>query len=337
MNWRHTLISSAITLLVTLVAGLLVYYLTRQPPPLPPAEKIVYRVNTSATFGKDPEKITFLTIRVENIGNKAAHNVRIVDAFPNVYEIQNKQIEISSGVASNLIDDFSQHKIDIVAPNLVPNEYISVSLLVKGPSGLTPSINVRSDDSVGTEAPTSLQAFAPEQDKTDHRKSVISTALASIIFLGSMFYFVLRFGGASSWSGGLSAASRNNVAFVYIRQGLIDEARQILSAVISESGGDPITLANLGVTLGLHGDTEAAQKLLSGAEWWAGSTQWINRHAKAVLAYDRATLLVHYGDIAGAMEQLKKAFSMSRRQIRRYCNLSIYIKKREKLMRNFVT
>jgi hypothetical protein len=78
-----------------------------------------------------------------------------------MYEIQNKQIEMSSGPVSNLIDNSSQHKIDVVTPNLVPNEYISISLLVKGPSGLTPSVNVRSDDTVGTAAPNSLQPIAP--------------------------------------------------------------------------------------------------------------------------------------------------------------------------------
>src|SRR5690242_14357212 len=105
MNWRYTLISSGITLVVTLIAGLLVYYLTKEPPSLSPAEQIVYRINTSATFGSDPDKITFFTIRVENIGNEAAHNVRIVGSFSNRHTIQNKQIELSSGLASNLTDN----------------------------------------------------------------------------------------------------------------------------------------------------------------------------------------------------------------------------------------
>jgi len=320
MNWRHTLISSGITLIVTLAAGLLVYYLTKEPPPLLPSEQIIYRVNTSATFGTDQDKITFLTIRVENTGNKAAHNVRIVDIFSDRYIIQSKQIELSSGPASNVIDNSSEHKVDIVMPILVPNEYAAISLLIRGPSGLEPNVNVRSDESVGKMATNSLQPIANEIN-ADKQKAIISAVtgvlfgLVGLVITGALLARIRRGG-----------ASRNNTAFVYLQQGLTEEARELLSAAIADGDGEAVTVANLGAALGLQGDVEGARKRFLIAEWWAAPGRWTNRHARAVIAYDQATLLIHNSDLAGAMEELRKAFSLSRRQIGRYCDLSIYMK-----------
>jgi hypothetical protein len=138
-------------------------------------ERLVYTVQTSATFGSEPDKITFLTIRVENTGGKSAHNLRTVADLGHDVTIQSKQITLSSGAATPITDNSSGANVDILVPDLVPTEAMVISLLVKGSGHVSPTIDVKSTESVGKKASASLQVANTASDKNHQYLSLLKS------------------------------------------------------------------------------------------------------------------------------------------------------------------
>jgi len=129
MNWRDTLIGALVTLCITIIAGLILYYATRESSP---AEKLVYRIDTSGTFGADQNKLTFLTIHIQNTGNKAAKNVKLVTTVEPGFSIESKQITFSVGQVADYQDTSSGNTLNITVPSFLPTEATDISLLVRG-------------------------------------------------------------------------------------------------------------------------------------------------------------------------------------------------------------
>jgi hypothetical protein len=64
---------------------------------------------------------------------------------------------------------------------------------------------------------------------------------------------------------------------------------------------------------------DEAERLFKSAEWWARTA-----HAKAVIAYDRATLLASQHRYEPAKAKLREAAALSRRSVAHYFQLSAY-------------
>lgn len=160
MNWRDTLVGAGITLVVTILAGVVVWFLTAEPKTSPSAERLLYSATTSGTFGSDKDSLTFLNLRVSNVGNKPAVNIHVFAKFPSEARIQNKRISISSQPDAAIADHSDSTTLNLDISRLLPNEDATISLLVKGPASQTPTIAIHSDESVAQIAPTSLAAPA---------------------------------------------------------------------------------------------------------------------------------------------------------------------------------
>jgi hypothetical protein len=313
VNWRSLFLNGIVTLVITVAAGLVVYYLTKEPAPA--SERLLYTLNASATFGTEQDRITFLTISVQNVGRKPARDVRVVANFPQNTLIQDRRVIVSTGPASTIRDDSSPTQLAVSIPNLVPNESAEISLLVKGPEGSRPDLGIKSEDSVGIPVP------APSLAEKKGISKIQRIAIGISITLLLLFQFVWLRSNISSVARIFpTSRSLNNIAFIYLQQGLADRALQLLTTEISTKGADAISLANYGLALGLQGDQDLAAKHLDSASWWANT-----KHEKAVVEYNRAILEVRKNDLAAAKAHLRKAFSLSRREITRYCELSVHI------------
>lgn len=325
MNWRDTLIGSGITLIVTILAGLFIYYFTKEPVAPAAQEHIVYSVETSASFGVNPDAISFFTISVKNIGSRAAHNVRVIGTFPHGYFIQSKQFTSSSKItATTIIDKSSNENVDVLVPDMVPSESTTISLLVKGPTGLKPDVSVRSDDSIGN-----VEEPMPSSKTKDNanKKTVLSlmvgvAAVALALGLQAVLTFVVLPRLRSGRGYGSAEARLNNTAFLWLQEGLADETVKLLYFAISMRGAEPLLIVNYGLALGLAGDAEAARKHFEIARWWATS-----RHERAVVAFNEAILLIkEKKPVSEIVERLREAFTNSRKQIAQYCNINIFIR-----------
>ncbi len=72
MKWRDVILGALITLAVTVIGGVIVYYTTRQPAHPAPHEHLVYQVEQPTNFDAKQEQFSLFTLRFANIGDKSA-------------------------------------------------------------------------------------------------------------------------------------------------------------------------------------------------------------------------------------------------------------------------
>jgi hypothetical protein len=72
MRWKELLIGVAITLIVTVVAGILVWLITREPPPT--SEDLHFKTDYVA-LSAAPSALGVGSVKVANLGSKVARNV----------------------------------------------------------------------------------------------------------------------------------------------------------------------------------------------------------------------------------------------------------------------
>ena len=99
INWKDVVIGSASTLVVTVVAGVFIYYLTKEPPPKPAAEMVVYEIQRAGEFHSTTTKLALQTIRVGNLGDAPASQVRTVVEYASGISVVEKVASLSSGPA----------------------------------------------------------------------------------------------------------------------------------------------------------------------------------------------------------------------------------------------
>lgn len=314
-SWRGALVGALITIVVTVVSGVAVYFITREKPAAPPHENVIYTVEHSATFEGGNGGITFLTLNVQNIGDKAARHVRVAVPFGKPWQLRDRRIDVSSGAAALYQDKSDGNQIYILFDSVVPNEKLKISALLNGPGSIQPHIFIQSDDSIGIPAPAiSSDSRNDADDKKTVRLIGLVTA-ATTLQAGLLFYLYWRRSKLRVYPKNL-----NNTAFVLLLQGLVSDAENLLSKAIERDGGDPITLANHALALGLLGRDDLAAKRFTAARWLSRS-----KHQRAVITFDEAVLLIFKGDLSNAREKLIEAFDADRGEVIYYCELSIQV------------
>jgi hypothetical protein len=319
MRWREVLAGAAVTLIVTIFAGVIVWLITREPRSQPANEKLQYSLEDPAAFTAGQTRIALLTFRLANVGTKSATDVHVVALFKLGVEIREKQISLSSGLAGNFTATVDVNRLEIVLPTLAPAETLTVSLLVSGATDIKPEIGVRSRDSVGVPGETQK---APEPRNRNFELIAFLLVLAGSLMV-AMGLWVLLFTRIRRTSNRLRdpAFHLNDTAFVYIQIGLVSEAKKILSDLIDRYGGESVIISNYALTLGLTGDEENAEKLFHAAEWWSRDDL-----DKAIINYDKAIWLISQKKLGAAKEHLAIAFRFSKKEILRYCGLNLSIK-----------
>jgi hypothetical protein len=245
MNWRSRGTGAVISLVVTILAGLIVYYATKETTP---TEQLVYRISALAKFTTEGSDKTFITIYTENRGSKTAKNVRIVAEFKDGFSIREKDISSSAAPVAEFKDLSTANRLEIAIPFFVSGEQFTTTLLIEGPGLPNPRLGVRSDESIGTRA-------EPKTPKKTEQ-ALIAT-LAALLVGGLSGIAMAVFARVSRRRGFFDAAKtrKNNTAFVLMHQGLTEDASQLFHNTFLQHGADPLLLANYGLSLGLLGDT----------------------------------------------------------------------------------
>ena len=75
-NWKDVAIASASTLVVTVISGVVIWYVTRESPQKPPTERLVYEVQKGAEFQSSTTKLGLQTVRIANAREAPAGAVR---------------------------------------------------------------------------------------------------------------------------------------------------------------------------------------------------------------------------------------------------------------------
>jgi hypothetical protein len=311
-NWGDILFGAVISLAVSIVGGIAVYYYSRDTSS-PPHEALVYTIDQLATFEADSVRIGLATLKVRNSGNASALQVAIaVETRPGV-RIRNHKVAVSSGPAGTFsLQDDRPTSLRVAVPNLAPEELVSVNLVLEGSlTDTSLAVGVKSASALAKRG----TLFSPTKPTLAQRLARTLPPFILILILTQVLLFALlkRLRGAFR--------NVNNTAFLLLHSGLPSEAGRMLKEGIQTKGADSLMLANYGLSLGLAGNRETAEKLFSSSEFYVGSG-----HEKAVVAFNRALVAFSYGDAAHGTRQLDLALNLSARTIRQYARFSSIVR-----------
>jgi hypothetical protein len=322
MNWRDLLIGAALTLIVTVIGGVIVYVITRETPRQP---DLYYRAGASATFGGNTTTLSFASVEFGNNGKAVAEGVRLFARTKSGQPIRDKRIEAAPALVTDIRDRSTENSLDLTIPRLLPGESVRVAVLIGGPEGLK-NLTVRSTTAIGQ----------PIINNDDDDKSKFGLVLLVILALLSIQSLLIVFRKRLLIKIGLKVPAsdddRNNAAFVLLHTGLDEKAGQILDNILSSGTPGPYSLANSALVDALAGHNETADSAMDAALWWA-DTHHKDKHATAVVLFTRAIIKLHRGDNEGGKADLRSALDLSGEQIASYCRMSKHILGRAEVLK----
>jgi len=260
MNWKDILIGAIASLIVTIIAGLAVYYITREPAKSK-EENLIYNVEPVSTFETENTKLAILNVRILNIGNAPATDVKVSIDLPTMIEIKDKSILVSSGKVSGLrIDTAAGHQLSFFLPSLIPDEKVLVSLLLSAKPLTEAAVLVKSNASLGKRDDIEIKEKPATSSDMEQIIAIVLFILTLLLSISVYYYFRSR---------GLKyPPSVNNNAFALLHQGMSERANELLSKAIEKGRDGPYPLSNLAVYLALNGDIGKAEKYLRAAAIW---------------------------------------------------------------------
>lgn len=269
MKWKDVLIGALVTLAITVIGGVIVYYVTKEPPSIS-TEKLIYSIEDPQNFATQSNEITIQTIRVGNLGNETAKNVKIAYSVATPCLISDTSISLSSGPAGDFtINKKSNTEQFINIEALTPDETITISLLLNGIPKKPITVGVKSDRSVAI-AGKFIREVKREIGVKDSSKVVAAVLIPIALIMQILIMLFLRPRVRAVIRKIIPTfRSINNTAFLYIHQGLIDEAESMLNNGINEGGADAHMLANHALCLGLKGETDIGLKKLEAADFYS--------------------------------------------------------------------
>jgi hypothetical protein len=316
MKWKDVLVGAFVTLVVTVIGGVAIYYLTREPQKLAPAEQLMFEVDPPVAFESELTRLSVVNIRVKNGGDEAAKNVAITVRPTDKAKVLDRKVSLSSGPVGEFnVQAISESAVDVAIPVLTPGETVSITILLDRPARKLPTVAAKSDRSVAQPTPrVDGRATAPSNAKEMLAKVVPAALVAQIFLLLLLFPVIRRFLHRVI----PNFRNANNTAFVLLHRGLADDAHAMLHEQISREGGEPLSLANYALSVGLRGDMEKAERLMDAAEFWADT----NRHERAVVAFSRAILRFRERKEADGLAMMRQALEFSKSTIIRYSRYS---------------
>ncbi len=315
MNWKKVLFNFvAAPLLVTIIGGMVVFYLTK--PPKNVGEKLVYEIDEPVAFDADKVKVSLFWLRVKNNGDAPSKQVEISVKFPDGIKVRAHKVVSSNAPLAKINQVSSEgHNLVFATDNLLPDESISISLMIDSAFAAKPDVIVRSSNTIGE-----LYKSSPAKNNSVLsvlNRTIIVTTIPLLTGLSSLLVlliFRLRKFNLSLFS------SKNNAGFVLLHKGNYQLAQEIFKSAIITEGAEPILLSNFALSSALSGEVNVALSTIESAEWWAS----LGRQ-KAIVYFNKALIYGQNGDEALCLEALKKAFELSPSDIKSYCEMSTIV------------
>ena len=121
MKYREIIIGALVTLFVTAIGGIIVYYATKEPE-IPKKESLVYTIEDPTTFASPTSSFCLQTIRLANVGNLPAEQITLGIVMTSSSKISDKHISMSIGTAGTFsIQREDDSNLVIMVPTLTPS------------------------------------------------------------------------------------------------------------------------------------------------------------------------------------------------------------------------
>ncbi len=311
MSWKEILIGAAISLIVTVLGGLLVYYFTYYKSE-PKSEILSYQIDKQVSFVGSDKQVSIGSLKFANIGAEPAKNVSAI------FHISNSSIlefKVTSESEAEISKELSKDKksLSLSIKHLLPDEIISVTYLLSKESPV--EFQLRSEKSIGK------AGFFLKTDKS--RNSLLNDFIGNlvpllILFVIPLLFIIRKLLRASNTLGNC----KNNVGFVLLHKKSIDDALSILTKSVNEGKDGAYSLANYASALALTGDLEKAERYIEAAKFLAR-----NKYEKAVCEFNNAIIEHELGNKEKSIDCLRESLSLSKKEINNYLEHSHIFKK----------
>lgn len=312
MNWKQITLTAIVTLLVTILSGIIVSWYTKsQLEQKIETEKLVYDIKRISDFKSDSLKLCLFTAEVLNIGEQKANDVQIIIEFS-----ENSKIIDENGLFKRTNETIKptqayENKIAYRLKNLYPSDKFIINVALNNLVS-TPSISVQSTESIGQ--PYILDTTV---EKDNLLTKAILIIVLSILMLFPALYLLTRL--LIKLKG--YDTSLNNNAFLFIHNNQIDLAIELLTKEINTNGGSSHELANLALAKCLNGkEPEEYSPLIRMAEFVSNS-----KRNKLVLHFNHFIIAACKKDYLKAKEEFELAAKMDKKELKKYLDYSLVI------------
>ena len=302
MNWRDIVIGFISALLVTVIGGSIVFYITKEPKNYQKTEKLMYATETIASFSAKKQKFTLFTLHLGNFGKDTARNVDVGVQFSKDTKIIDRSILLSTGPVGryNILDDeISALKIQF--PTLIPNEEVKISFMISDNPTIDPKIGIKSEKTVAIKS-----SLGKKNDTKNITKiNEIVSKLIFPIFLISIIMIIILYRTADRIKHSYYR-NLNNTAFLLLHNGLANESKAIFEKEIKEHGAHSHLLSNYALNLVLDGKTEGVNERINVAELMA-----ITKYDKAMVKFNKGLIKLIQNDVESGIEEISNAVELS--------------------------
>lgn len=312
MKFKEIFVGAFVTLVVTVLGGVVLYYWTKEPDEKK-SEALYYSISQVAKFKGGEKNVGFNIANIRNQGGLTAKNVVLKIDFPSA-NITDYSIESTSGLKpkSQSID---KQKAVFVFETLVPSDDVTVGLLTT--TSETPEISLRSNESLGKLEEKRTISSAKEKI---NRLAVYYIPLLGVIAV-LVLLFATRMGRKVEEVEDLILSnSKNDMGFVLLHQGLVTDAETILDHAVHSGEGGVYSLSNLATCRAKNGRIQEARSLINAAFFLAHSD-----HENAVITFNGALVSLYAGDTSDFFTKLKDAAALSSESIKSYSEYSVHL------------
>lgn len=297
VRWGTIALSSLGTLILSIIAGVAIFYFTNEPPPAP---KLYYEQVLPVSYSTDKIQTVFHSFQVSNEGNKEAEELQVLVEFPNEAIIVDQKIEPSGKAAANIqTSTVNTTTLLITSPLINPGETINFAFLLEETTDESIELTVRAKGIIG---------IPPTADTDSEEPSVtffFSLGLLIVIQIG-LLAFLRRYRGFLKRSTA-GESSFNNLGFRFLQRGQIAEAKSYFERSINTDPG-PYALGNMAQVLAIEGEIEDALVFCEIAQDYERSDR-----VRAFLAYCFFCIFLISGKKSQALAYLDEALNLDRK------------------------
>jgi hypothetical protein len=309
MRWKEILIGAAMTLMVTVIGGLLVYKFT-QTSNINREESLFYDVDKQVAFEGASNNVSIGSAKIANTGGQAAKNVTAVFKILDSNFMEFKANSSSGGDQSTKISD-DKKTVMLSVKSLLPGEIINTAFLLSKEAKV--DVQLRSDNSIGKAG----QTYRVENTKKDKINRFLGDFVPLLIVMTMLpLLFIIKYIRNSAYG-----YSKNNVGFVLLHSGLNKEANEILNAAVRNGEGGSLAISNYALTLAINNNIVDAQKYIVAAGFLARG-----KLDRAVIKFNFAIISFLGGNEKITIQYLNESIQLSKREILNYCKYSVHIK-----------